>query len=452
MWRFKTTPKPHQIQYLELFANKESCMIWADMRSGKTKMIIDNACHLYNKKLIDVVVFSCREEWVQSIFKKDIQHYVHGWDGIKSKYQFLEKKTLKKINIEQDTLNYIGVSHDFARSKETFAFLTTILKNHRVFFVLDEGHLFTDANSTRGKAINKMMKLAKYKRLLTGTPIETGVENLWASFNALDEKILKYKYKNYTKFTEEICNFQKIKLNMFKEVSQIVGYKQGQCTELFKHLAPHIYRYKLTDDVKPPVTQKIIKYDLTIPQLTELAQCESHQVRQICSGFMYDNEEDKTYHEFNDNPVAVKIGELFKTLNKKIVVWYNLSAQRQILSERLLSYSKLFVDNVEDFENWNSPCILILNARIYGCAITIKTADTLVWFDIPDYGIFRQANERCTELDKMYKEIFIYILQNEKYLEITNTNKAAYKLKKYAKMDIIIDSFSYEILKVQNGN
>lgn len=56
--------------------------------------------------------------------------------------------------------------------------------------VLDESHRIKDRTTKQSKASRKLGRLAQYRRLLTGTPVVNGQQDLWAQVDYLDSAIL----------------------------------------------------------------------------------------------------------------------------------------------------------------------------------------------------------------------------------------------------------------------
>lgn len=63
--------------------------------------------------------------------------------------------------------------------------------------VADEGHRLKGRGSKQSRMVRRLARLARFRLLLTGTPIDDSYADLWAMFDFLDPGRLKLKYKDF---------------------------------------------------------------------------------------------------------------------------------------------------------------------------------------------------------------------------------------------------------------
>ena len=106
----------------------------------------------------------------------------------------------------------------------------------KTFFVVDESSAIKNRSARRTKACLKLSRLAKYRRILTGTPVTQGPLDLWSQMNFLDEYIFQnsfYAYRN----AYCVLNRRRLSSHTFDEV---IGYQR--LDELQKVIEPYSYR------------------------------------------------------------------------------------------------------------------------------------------------------------------------------------------------------------------
>jgi SNF2 family DNA or RNA helicase len=88
-------------------------------------------------------------------------------------------------------------------SKVALSYMTKILISNKPFLVVDESSRIKSPSAKRTKEITKFSKYAKYKRILTGTPITKGPQDVYSQFKFLDPNILGYD--SYYSFRSRYC-------------------------------------------------------------------------------------------------------------------------------------------------------------------------------------------------------------------------------------------------------
>ena len=77
---FKTEPYSHQLREFEQHRESEARALLWQMRTGKTKAVVDAACHLASKGLIDAVVVlapnGVHENWI----RRELP--AHHWESV----------------------------------------------------------------------------------------------------------------------------------------------------------------------------------------------------------------------------------------------------------------------------------------------------------------------------------------------------------------------------------
>ena len=194
MYKFKTEPYEHQKDALKRCWNKESFAIFAEMGTGKTKIALDNACILYNKGKIDRVLVIAPKgtymTWVEQEIPIHIPDYIEtkvlAWKPSTSeKY----KAQLKNIRESEYKLKIFVMNVEALSTKKGIKEALLFL-NFKSMMIVDESTTIKNPKAKRTKNILSLAKEAKYRRILTGSPVTQSPMDLWAQMDFLDPEIL----------------------------------------------------------------------------------------------------------------------------------------------------------------------------------------------------------------------------------------------------------------------
>jgi len=254
MYKFKTEPYAHQKDALKKCWNKESFAIFAEMGTGKTKIALDNACILYNKGKIDRLLVVAPKgtymNWVDQEIPTHVPDYVEknvlAWKpNITTKYE----QELKAIRDNNDYKFKIFVMNVESLSTKKGIYYSKLFLNGKSMMIVDESTTIKNPQAKRTKSILSLAKEAKYRRILTGSPVTQSPMDLWSQMDFLDPEILGQQsfYAFRTRYAVVITanaaggthKYQKIV--KFKNLAQL-----GQL------VSPHSYRILKKDCLDLP--------------------------------------------------------------------------------------------------------------------------------------------------------------------------------------------------------
>lgn len=168
-------------------------LLW-QMRTGKSKAVIDLAFSLYNACEIDgVIVIAPNGVHLNWILNQLPAHawpntpYVsHAWrfsqtDNFTNFQYFMTQSPFAWLSINMEALRFEvldDVIKSFIRSRPNF------------LLVVDESHHMATPGSKRTMCARNLARHAKYRRILTGTPVEDSPLQAYAQFNILDAAAL----------------------------------------------------------------------------------------------------------------------------------------------------------------------------------------------------------------------------------------------------------------------
>jgi len=195
MYKFKTEPYEHQKDALKKSWNKKSFAIFAEMGTGKTKIALDNACILYNRGEIDRLLVVAPKgaymNWVDLEVPTHVPDYIEkkilAWKpSTSAKY----KAQLKDImNLDDFRLKIMVMNVEAFSTKKGLDFAKLFLIG-KSMIIVDESTTIKNPQAKRTKAMLSLGREAKYRRIMTGSPVTQSPMDLWSQMDFLDPEIL----------------------------------------------------------------------------------------------------------------------------------------------------------------------------------------------------------------------------------------------------------------------
>jgi superfamily II DNA or RNA helicase len=201
---FKTQPYAHQREALEASANREAYALLMSMRTGKSKVIIDTATHLYGRGKINALVVvapkGVHRNWlvneVPDHLPAEVNHLAAFWQGLSTKTQQRSWEHLftpDSVPLRVIAFNYDAIIHPRGKAQ-----LKRALTTFRCLLVADESHRLKTPTAQRTKVMLAAAKHAPYRRILTGTFLTQGPLDAYAQLRFLDPTISGFS--TYTSF------------------------------------------------------------------------------------------------------------------------------------------------------------------------------------------------------------------------------------------------------------
>ena len=405
MYKYKTKPFEHQRQSLIEGAFPFNFAYFMEMGTGKTKVAIDNAAYLFQKEEIEFVFViapnSVYRNWKKEIdFHCPIESNIYIWKVTKDKTFKIDPKKITFI-----LMNVEALSH--ASGKKWLEY--KLLKHGKSsMIILDESTTIKNLKASRTKAIIKLGKLAKYKRILTGSPITKSPLDLFSQCAFLDKKLLGYE--NYTVFKSRYAVMYSIERGGYN--IQIPKYYVN-LEELEHKLKNFSYRVRKKDclDLPPkmyvqrhvelPEEQRKAYEQLKASALIVLQNDEVSynnkltellKLQQVANGFVKTN--DGKIVDFKSNAKLKELMSILEESEDKCIIWANYVHNIEMIKKKLEeTYGKDSVvsiygkdsvevrnDSVEKFQHNDRCRFLVGTPTVGGYGLTLTAARYVIYF------------------------------------------------------------------------
>ena len=339
---FKTEPYEHQRSVFDESWQRTFHAWFLEMGTGKTKIALDNTAALYESDKINAVLIiapkGVYDNWVQREIPTHLPDRIDclmvRWQPNLTKGFREQMKELVRRTDERLRVLVMNVEALSTKKGATAAFL--YLENHPDNLVIvDESTTIKNRKAARTSNIIKCGKLAKYRRILTGSPITKSPMDLYSQCEFLDREALGHK--SYYGFQARYAVVQRRTLGRHS-FQEIKGYRRldelGEKLDVFSHrilkedcldLPDKVYMRRsvqLTDEQKRVYTE-MKKFSLAQIETGELATTTSvltqiMRLQQIVCGFLPSDEDGIKPLPNN------RLTELLDTVEElqgKVIIW-----------------------------------------------------------------------------------------------------------------------------------
>ena len=194
MYEFKTEPYEHQKVAFDKSWERNAYALFMEMGTGKTKVCIDNIAILYDKGKINatliIVPNGIKRNWRNELeihMADHINYRVGIWSASPKKE---EKKELDQLSIIADDLTLLIMNVEALSTTRGRDFARSFLLRNQSMCVVDESTTIKNHAAARTKNIIKLAELAKYRRIMTGSPVTKSPLDLFSQIQFLDPYLI----------------------------------------------------------------------------------------------------------------------------------------------------------------------------------------------------------------------------------------------------------------------
>ena len=251
-YKFKTKPYAHQLTALEKSWNRETYAYFMEMGTGKTKVLIDNAAMLYDKGKINGVLIVAPKGVVGTWYNQEIPTHLPThienvsvlWQSNITKEQSRKLGTLFKTGEE---LHILIMNVEAFSTTKGVDFAAKFLVSHNTLMAIDESTTIKNPQAKRTKNIIKLSERAKYRRIMTGSPVTKNPLDLFSQCYFLDPFHLNHE--SYYSFRMRYAVMKTANI-AGRKIQLVSGFRN--LGELSEKLKPFSYRVLKEDCLDLP--------------------------------------------------------------------------------------------------------------------------------------------------------------------------------------------------------
>ena len=411
-YKFKTKPYAHQTTALEKSWNKKVFAYFMEMGTGKTKVAIDNIAMLYDNGKINGVLIIAPKGVYKNWYSQEIP--IHLVDHIQPKTVLWQAMINQKQQKLLDTLFETGNDlHILIMNVEAFStkkgvdFAARFLNSHNTYMAIDESTTIKNPGAKRTKSIVALGQYAKYRRILTGSPVTKSPLDLYKQCEFLDEYLLDHS--SYYTFRTRYAVMRKAHFNG-RSVEIVVGYKNlGELSDKIKPFSYRVLKDDCLDLPKKTFMKRIItltaEQEKVYKQMKEMALAQLNgkllTTANALSQLMRLHQITCGHFKANDGSIQIvknnRLSELINLLDEvegKAVIWAHYQYDVQTIIEAIKKeygddsvvdyYGKTpndeRQDNIKKFQEDPRYRFLVGTPATGGYGITLTAASTMIYY------------------------------------------------------------------------
>jgi SNF2 family DNA or RNA helicase len=442
-YKFKTKPYAHQLTALEKSWKKKVFAYFMEMGTGKTKVAIDNIAMLYDAGKINGVLIVAPKGVYKNWYSQEFPTHLAGhikpvsvlWQAAINQKQ---QKELDKLFATGEDLHILIMNVEAFSTKKGVDFAAKFLNCHNTYMAIDESTTIKNPGAKRTKNIVGLGKHAKYRRILTGSPVTKSPLDLYTQCQFLDEFLLDHS--SYYTFRTRYAIMRKAHFNG-KSVEIVVGYQNlGELSDKLKNFSYRVLKDDCLDlpaktfvkrvitlsDEQDKVYQQMKKMALalmngkmitTASALTQLMRL--HQI--TCGHFKAD---DGSTQEIKSNRSA-ELMNVLEELEGKAVIWGHWQQDIENIVKEISKkygpesvvtyYGKTPMDqrqgNITRFQDDPECRFLVGTPSTGGYGITLTAASTMIYYS-NGYDLEKrtQSEARIDRIGQKYPMTYVDII------------------------------------------
>ncbi len=457
---FEFNPKSHQIialnWFIDLYKNDfKGCLLADDMGLGKTFQVISFINYIINHKkdskiLIvapTVLIDNWKNEFENALKQIVKQNYkikiIRGSTKALDDLELITKgkktkeevfKNIENVNFVDDYNIYITTYKTLQKYQFAWAFMAENKNIGIECIVYDEAQNIKNPNALQTQAAKAVSSLCKFNVLLSGTPIENELRDIWCLFDVFDPLFFG-SWKNFRK--EFVNNTENVESRLREKIS---NYMLRRLKNQVLDSLPKKFEPKLDENLPTHYSPKIVNFTKEETELyesiinsNEASLSKLRQLRLISMHPILVNKEislidyclkNDVLNEFSKTKELLNILENVKSKKEKAIIFV-ISKNMQILLKSTLSKkyglnvhivngennkSDSLKKMLDDFRSKDGFNIIILSTLAAGVGLTLNEANHVIHYERHwNPAKEDQASDRVYRIGQT-KDVFIHHL------------------------------------------
>jgi SNF2 family DNA or RNA helicase len=441
---FKYKPFDHQAAYLQRFWEDKEVALFAEMGTGKSFMLINNACMLYDKGKINAMLIVAPKGVYRNWYKSELPKHMP--DHVSSKMACWSPNPRKAEKMEMevmlnavDDLRILIMNIEAFSTEKGLSFARTFLRVTNAFMAIDECTTIKNPSAKRTKGIIKVGRDARYRRIATGSPVTKSPLDLYSQCEFLGPDCLNSSSYYAFQARYAILVERKMATHTFK---QIVGYRRlDELQEKMDGFAFRVTKEECLDLPDKVYTRRDV--ELTAEQKKAYDQMKLMALAEVEGGLMTTNNaltqlmrlhqivcghgkfDDGQEFDLPSNRVPELLACLAET-GSKVIIWANYRKDIEKIKHAIqkeygmTSVATYFGDtNADDrqdivtrFQDPNDDLrFFVGNPRTGGYGLTLTAATVVIYYSNSfDLEVRLQSEDRAHRIGQTEKVTYIDLI------------------------------------------
>lgn len=434
----------HQDREFELHRDAVARALHWQMRTGKTKSMVDLACYLYSQGRIDGVLILAPNNVHSNWVRREIPE--HHWLGVPFSAMAWNTEAAKQAPFDQAFgellrrkvgLSWYAVNVEATTLQQQMAYIKAFVKHRKRFLlIVDETHEWRRPGSKRSQFVRTWLRRrAAYRRNLSGTMVDNNPLHAWAQYEILEAGALGFD--KYADFDKHFALYERseirVKGGRTRVVPKLVEFQHmDELREAMMEWTSYVYRDECDDlpELVPGLgefemvgQQKRVYNDLVRGALVKLDTGEPLEVdgeqgvitklQTIRSGFVKDLDGEVHWLVDDDhNPAFLELLEQIRRTEGKVIVWCRYRLEIETIMRLLKRHGIRAVDyyggtrqadrakHEDRFRSDPQLKVIVAQPKTCGQGLDFSAGEHIIWFSHTHGDLIgrRQADERCTKM------------------------------------------------------
>ena len=445
-YKFKTKPYKHQLTALEKSWNRETYAYFMEMGTGKTKVLIDNLAMLYDKGKVNGALIIAPKGVVGTWYNQEIPtHLPDHVENVTILWQSnINKKQLTKLESlfeAEESLHILVMNVEALSTTKGAEFAAKFLRCHETLMAIDESTTIKNPNAKRTKNIINLSESAKYRRIMTGSPVTKNPLDLYSQCKFLSPWLLDFT--SYYAFRNRYAHMKTIHVhgrsiqvvdkfqNLGELSNQLKGFSYRVLKEDCLDLPDKIYmkrqislsseQLKLYDQMRKEALATLNgKRVTTVNALTQLMRL--HQI--TCGHFTSD---DGVTQSIKNNRID-ELMDVLEEIEGKAIIWAHyqydiINIIKEVVKVHgpgsIVDYYGLTPQeerqpNIKKFQSDPKCRFMVGTPSTGGYGITLTAANTVIYYS-NGYDLEKrlQSEDRAHRIGQKKSVTYVDILADE---------------------------------------
>lgn len=440
---FRHPPWSHQAKEFEISAEMSARALLWQMRTGKTKLVVDTACHLFREGKINCVIViapnGVHRNWcareVPAHCWDSAPYEVHAWQSSVASLTRASMSRSQRVKaadwwcraddlLTSPALTWYAFNSESITRDDVRKMLAVLVKKRVCMVVFDEATDFRTPGSKRSLMCRALSKRVPYRRILEGTLVTNSPMHAFSQFELLQPGAL-----GFTKYSEFKMRYGVWQPKGDFRGMRLTGYQRlDELRDKIAAWSSCVLRSDCED--LPSVTCSVRRIELTQQQrdlyrdIVERAKLEVEEtevaisgqvsrllkLQQVVSGFLIDSV-GLVHVVPGGNPRLEALVEEAESTTGKNIVWCQFQKDLDVVTARLKAEGRKPVEyhgrissedkarNLEAFQTDPKVTDLVGQVQSGGRGIELSAASKIIWYSHTFDAILReQATERATKM------------------------------------------------------
>lgn len=315
--------------------------------------------------------------------------------------------------------------------ESTWRILDELIHWNADLIIADESQRIKSPTAKQSKALHRLGDRARYKLILSGTPVQNAPLDLWSQYRFLDKRIFGTSYYRFRARHAIMGGYGKYQVIGYKNMDELIRKTHSVALRVTKEEALDLpettdeIRYCSLEAESERLYKRILKDSYVQLEKGEVTAqnllTKLLRLSQLTGGFI--GADDGTIKQISKAKLdALKeIIEDMKDAGKKLVVFARflpeINAIKNMLDKMGISYTYITGEvkdrgeEVRKFQEENAVRVFIAQIQTAGLGITLHAANTAVFYSLDfNYANYSQARARIHRIGQKNTCTYIHLI------------------------------------------